>query len=73
MDIFQTVRDSFSKLSKSDLPELLNEIDEFRNNYVAHQNIELKDRTIAMNGLKTWIKGIARIYKAHKESKLEKV
>lgn len=69
--VFRAVRETFASYTKTSFPETIKEIVDFRNNYVAHQNVELLDSKIAFNGLKAWINGIAMMYEMHTEQTLE--
>lgn len=44
---------------------LVNRINTFRNDYVAHQNKELADATLARDALKEWSNGIVALWKSH--------
>lgn len=62
--IFAEVRRGFSATSDDDY-KLVNRINDFRNNYVAHQNKKLVDSTHARTSLAEWITGLRRIWQLH--------
>jgi type III restriction enzyme len=63
--IFNSVKEHFSPFSKSELYKVIDEIKEFRNTYVAHQEHELKDKEKARAAMKKWIAGLLQIYRLH--------
>ncbi|MBF0564530.1 MAG: hypothetical protein HQK89_04750 [Nitrospirae bacterium] len=48
--------------------EVVNEINAFRNTYIAHVEKELTDVEKAKKGLISWVVGLYRIYTAHKNT-----
>jgi len=63
--VFSAINQSFSKFTNTDLLGTVKAISDFRNNYVAHQEKELSDISIAKDGLAKWIVGLYKIYFAH--------
>lgn len=63
--VFSAVIRSFSKFTNTDLLGTVKAISDFRNNYVAHQEKELSDISVAKDGLAKWIVGLYKIYFAH--------
>ncbi|MBI5640804.1 MAG: DEAD/DEAH box helicase family protein [Nitrospirae bacterium] len=63
--IFGAIKTSFSDFNKTDMFEAVSAINDFRNNYVAHQQKTLTDPVLARENLIKWIIGLFRIYKAH--------
>lgn len=63
--VFKAIKQGFSKLDAADLYSAVKSITEFRNIYIAHQEKELNDISIAREGLVKWIIGIYKIYFAH--------
>ena len=59
------MKEHFSSFGKSELYKVIDEIKEFRNTYVAHQEQELKDKEKARAALKKWIAGLLQIYRLH--------
>ena len=53
--IFTAVRERFGQLAETNLGELLGEVYDFRNTYVAHSKDELDDRAKAEQALHRWI------------------
>lgn len=45
----------------------MNVSSEFRNNYIAHQEKELTDISIAKEGLAKWVVGLYKIYSVHRD------
>jgi type III restriction enzyme len=60
--VFETVREKFSALSKTDLFQVADTIYTFRNEYVAHQDRELSNPEIANQALIEWAEGLYRIW-----------
>lgn len=63
--VFEAIKKSFTKFNETDLLDTVKTITDFRNNYIAHQEKELTDITIAKEGLMKWIIGLYKIYFAH--------
>lgn len=63
--IFGAVKKTFAEFNKTDLHETVRAINEFRNNFVAHQEQTLSDHAVASDNLAKWIIGLFKIYKAH--------
>ena len=61
--IFASVRHRFSALTKSELPSQLQRIYEFRNKYIAHQDVELTDVDLTKAALKTWVEALQTLYR----------
>ena len=59
--VFESIRKNFRDLRGAGLLPLLTEVYEFRNKYVAHQDEELKDVTIARAALKKWIELVVKL------------
>ncbi len=53
--VFESIRKNFRDLRGTELLQLLREVYDFRNKYVAHQDEELKDAAVARAALKKWI------------------
>jgi type III restriction enzyme len=68
--VFLSVRQRFAPFKDSPLAGQLNHIKDFRNTYVAHQEHELLDLSLARTELKNWINGLAAIYHVHHGSEL---
>jgi len=62
--VFTSVRSRFSTLAKTDLPGLVKEFYEFRNNYVAHAKAELGDRERAREALGNWVRALLALHEA---------
>ncbi len=63
--VFKAIKQSFSKFNNSDLYDSVQQITNFRNSYIAHQEKELTDINTVREGLISWITGIYKIYFAH--------
>lgn len=63
--VFASVRKRFAPLKGTQLAARLNEIKEFRNTYIAHQERELTDAGKARKEMKRWIEGLQQIFRAH--------
>lgn len=63
--VFKSVREKFSRFSDVGLYKMVDDIKEFRNTYVAHQEKELTDKIKARSELKLWITGLTQIYRLH--------
>jgi type III restriction enzyme len=62
--VFAAVRSLFRDLSGSPLRELVQQVYDFRNTYIAHQKAELTDATAAKTALRTWITAANDIHAA---------
>jgi len=56
--VFLAIKDKFFDLAKGGLTETLNNIYDFRNQYIAHQEKELNDIDLARSSLTGWIDGL---------------
>jgi len=65
--VFKSVRDQFARFSDVGLHKMVEDIKEFRNTHVAHQEKELTEKEKARMALKLWIKGLLRIYRLHRQ------
>jgi type III restriction enzyme len=63
--VFTSVRERFSRFLDLEFHTLIEEIRDFRNTYVAHQQKDLMDREKAGGALKRWIGGLLQIYRLH--------
>lgn len=63
--VFDSLKAKFKVKGGRDLLSLVKSINDFRNNYVAHQEQELTDAKLAEEQLKVWIKGLHIISKAN--------
>jgi type III restriction enzyme len=63
--IFKAIKDGFSKFNETDLHGTISDINEFRNQFVAHQEQSLTDVDKARDALIKWIIGLYKIYSAH--------
>jgi len=61
---FETVRLHFNS-TPEDTYKLVNRLNTFRNDYVAHQNKELADADLARTALKEWASGLTVIWRMH--------
>ena len=59
--VFESIRRNFRDLRGTGLLQLLTQVLDFRNTYVAHQDEELKDLDQTREALKKWIKLIERV------------
>jgi type III restriction enzyme len=62
--VFAAVRGGFADLADTPMVEHVERIYDFRNNHVAHVNVELTDRALAETGLKEWVEGLALLFNA---------
>ena len=62
--VFGEVKQQFSGVSE-EACKLVNRINAFRNEYIAHQNKELTDSALARKALVEWANGLRRIWKLH--------
>ena len=62
--VFGIVKQQFKGVS-SEIYKLVNRVNTFRNDYVAHQNKVLSDPTLARNALREWTTGLRQIWKLH--------
>lgn len=62
--VFTSVRSRFSTLATTNLPVLVKEFYEFRNNYIAHAKAELADRAMARVALRHWVKTLLELHDA---------
>lgn len=58
----------FARSLDPGLKQMIEEIRDFRNTYVAHQDKELTDREKAKAALKVWIGGLLQIYRIPKRA-----
>jgi hypothetical protein len=65
--VFAVVKSRFAPLAQTDLPVKVGQIYGFRNQYVAHQDMELTDVELARHNLKDWAVGLHRIWSAYHE------
>ena len=63
--VFTSVRQKFSRFRDPEFPRMIEDIRDFRNTYVAHQEKELTDREKAQAALKRWVGGLLQIYRLH--------
>ena len=63
--IFTSVRQKFAGFSDPGFQRMIEDIRDFRNTYVAHQEKDLTDREKAKTVLKIWIEGLLQIYRLH--------
>ena len=66
--VFGSIRKHFSRFNDSEFHRLIEELRDFRNTYVAHQEKDLTDREKAQTALIQWIGGLLRIYRLHHEA-----
>ncbi len=62
--VFGVVKQRFVGVP-SEIYKLVSNINTFRNDYVAHQDKELTDSTLARKALEEWASGLRRIWKLH--------
>jgi type III restriction enzyme len=62
--VFDAVSQRFGNIPE-DVYKLVNHINTFRNDYIAHQDKELADATLARNALQEWASGLRLIWKLH--------
>lgn len=63
--VFEAIKKEFSGFNQTDIYEVVNEINAFRNTYIAHVEKELTNVEKAPKGLISWVVGLYRIYSAH--------
>ncbi len=63
--VFACVRKRFAPLNGTQLAARLNEIKDFRNMYITHQERELTNAAKAKAELMRWIGGLQEVYHAH--------
>ncbi|MBW2087326.1 MAG: restriction endonuclease subunit R, partial [Deltaproteobacteria bacterium] len=61
--VFAAVRSCFADAAGSDLLLTVNQIYDFRNQYVAHQEMELSDPDLAQKALIQWANGLHKIWR----------
>ena len=59
--VFSAEKVAFVDAAKMDLPDTVDKIYSFRNEYIAHQEKELVDREMARQAMTDWIRGLRRI------------
>jgi type III restriction enzyme len=62
--VFKAVRKEFSKDGDGKVLETVETVNEFRNTYVAHHNMELNDASVAKENLKRWASALNVISRA---------
>ncbi len=62
--IFSAVKAAFVDAAKTNLPDTVDRIYSFRNEYIAHQEKELVDKEVARQAMMDWILGLRRIWRA---------
>ncbi len=60
--IFASIRSRFSDLTKTDLQQKVQQVYEFRNTYIAHQDTELTDVEKTRLALQTWVTTLQALY-----------
>ncbi|KJR41513.1 type III restriction protein res subunit [Candidatus Magnetoovum chiemensis] len=63
---FKAIKNKFSRFKGTDLYDTVRSINDFRNEYIAHQEKELTDKELTKKGLIKWITGLFKIYLSHK-------
>ncbi len=66
--VFEVVRQNLASLAEGPLLDQVTAIYEFRNNHVAHVNVELTDMELAATGLKQWIDGLVSLHSAFRSA-----
>lgn len=61
--VFKVIPPVFKVLAESELPAHIEDINDFRNNYIAHQNYVLNDPKQAQTNLKHWISTLLILHK----------
>ena len=61
--VFEAIKETFKIKGALELFNVIFQINDFRNTYVAHQTQELKDVGLARESLKKWIEGLYYIHK----------
>jgi len=59
--VFDSLKAKFKVQGGRDLLSQVTKMNDFRNNYVAHQEKELKDSQLAEEQLKAWTEGLHRL------------
>ena len=62
--VFEAVKEAFSRSRDAALLASVNEVNAFRNRYVAHQKQELREADLARTALKEWISTLAALVEA---------
>lgn len=65
--IFTSVRTRFSDIAKTGIRELVGQVYDFRNTYIAHEKKELTDVEITRTALKSWIETLHNLYTVQHE------
>jgi len=65
--IFTSLRTRFADLSEPILRDLVSEMYDFRNDYIAHQKKELTDEAVARKSLKDWIETLVKLHMARSQ------
>jgi type III restriction enzyme len=63
--VFASVRQKFADFRDPGFQRMIEDIRDFRNTYVAHQEKDLTDREKAQAALKRWVGGLLHIYRLH--------
>ena len=63
----ESVRRHFAAMD-AEIYVLVNRINTFRNDFIAHQNKELTDAALARSALTEWIAGVCRLWKLHRSA-----
>ncbi len=63
--VFASITKRFSLFGEPDFYQMIEELRDFRNTYVAHQEKDLTDIDMAHAALIKWIGGLLRIYRFH--------
>jgi len=62
--IFSAIKTKFEVAEKESILDTVDKIYSFRNEYIAHQEKELEDASIAKQAMNDWIKGLIMILDA---------
>jgi len=62
--IFSAAKAAFVEATKTDLPDTVDRIYSFRNEYIARQEKGLADREVARQAMRDLISGLRRIWRA---------
>jgi type III restriction enzyme len=62
--VFATVRTKFAPLAQGDLPNLVKNVYDFRNTYIAHAKAELTEKDRARAALTQWVKTLIALHAA---------
>ena len=62
--IFTSIRQHFADLAQTDLHDLVDQMYEFRNTYIAHEKAELTEAEAARAALRTWIQTLLSLHAA---------